>query len=327
MVVRRYSARVSRLCSVSVDLDGIACYYRIHALPGLPEPAARHLVLRRCLPRFAELFARHDVRATFFVVGRDLEDDAEGRRLLEEMARAGHELANHTYEHPYDLVRLPVAEIAAQIDRAHTAIGAAAGRAPEGFRGPGYEISPAVIELLCERAYRYDSSAFPSVPYYAAKALVMASMRVTGRRSGSILGSPRVLRAPRAAYRPALADAYRSGDQPIIELPMAVTPGLRLPVIGTTLISAPEAVRRWLVRAALRTAHFNLELHGIDLCDAEADGVPSALMAKQPDLRLPLSRKRQALDATLKQARAAGFTFSRLRDSARTLAAALQAAA
>ena len=71
-----------RLCSVSVDLDALGCYYRIHALPGAPPEPARFAVLRRCLPRFADLFARHGVRATFFVVGQDLEEDGEGRALL-----------------------------------------------------------------------------------------------------------------------------------------------------------------------------------------------------------------------------------------------------
>ena len=50
---------------------------------------------------------------------------------------------------------------------------------------------------------------------------------------------------------------------------MAVTPGLRLPVIGTSLITAPGWLRRHLVASALREPFFNLELHGIDLCDAD----------------------------------------------------------
>ena len=54
----------ARVASVSVDLDPIECYFRIHALDGAPPPAARHAILRRCLPRFRELFARHNLRAT-----------------------------------------------------------------------------------------------------------------------------------------------------------------------------------------------------------------------------------------------------------------------
>src|SRR4051812_7188514 len=103
------------IASVSVDLDAVACYWRIHGLPGAPPDEARHVILRRCLPRFAELFAEAGVKATFFVVGSDLHDDAQGRALLAALAAEGHELANHSFTHPYHLVRLPRADIAAEI--------------------------------------------------------------------------------------------------------------------------------------------------------------------------------------------------------------------
>lgn len=303
-------ASSDRLAAVSVDLDALACYYRIHALGDPPTDRARFAVLRRCLPRFAELFARHGVRATFFVVGADLEADTEGRALLAELARAGHELANHTHTHPYDFVRLGGAAIAAEIDRAHAAIGACAGGAPTGFRAPGYEISAEVFELLAARGYRYDSSVFPSPPYYGAKALIMAAMRLGGRRSGSFLGSPRALLAPRGPYRPVPGSPYRRGaGEGLIELPIAVTPITRLHVIGTSLILAPAWLRRHLVDVALRAPFFNLELHGIDLADAEADEIPPVLVARQPDLRRPLAHKLAALDETLTAARAAGARF------------------
>jgi hypothetical protein len=301
---------------VSVDLDALACYYRIHALPGAPPEPARFAILRRCLPRFAALFARHGVRATFFVVGADLEDDAEGRAALAALARAGHELASHTHTHPYDFVRLGAARVADEIDRAHAAIAACAGAPPVGFRAPGYEISGEALEALRARGYRYDSSVFPSVGYYGAKAAVMGAMRVTGRKSGSVLGDPRVLLAPRGPYRPAPGAPYRAGGDGIVELPIAVTPLARLPVIGTSLVVAPAWLRRLLVAAALRAPLFNLELHGIDLCDAAGDDVPAALVARQPDLRRPLAHKLAALDETLAAARAAGARFATLAEAA-----------
>ena len=307
------------IASVSVDLDAVACYWRIHGLPGAPPDEVRHLVLRRCLPRFADLFAEAGVKATFFVVGSDLHEDSEGRALLAELAADGHELANHSFTHPYHLVRLPRADIAAEIDAAHAAIGDCAGRPPVGFRAPGYNLSAPVIDLLCERAYRYDSSVFPALPYYAAKAAVMAAMRLVGRRSGSILGDPRVLGAPTSPYRPAREAPYRRGDAPLVELPMAVTPGLRLHVIGTSLVTFPEALRR-MVDSALRRPFFNLELHGIDLADAAGDGFPAALVARQPDLRRSLAAKRAALGATLAQARASGAVFQTLAQASGTLA-------
>ena len=303
---------------MSVDLDAIACYYRIHALPGAPPESARFAVLRRCLPRFVDLFARHGVRATFFVVGADLEDDAEGRAALAALARAGHELASHSHTHPYDFVRLGAARIGDEIDRAHAAIGDCAGTPPVGFRAPGYEISGDAIEALRARGYRYDSSVFPSASYYGAKAVVMGAMRLTGRKSGSVLGNPAVLFAPRAPYRPAAGAPYRAGGDSdgILELPIAVTPLARLPVIGTSLILAPAWLRRRLVAAALRERLFNLELHGIDLCDAAADDIPAALVARQPDLRRSLTDKLAAFEETLSFARAAGARFATLAEAA-----------
>jgi hypothetical protein len=156
------------------------------------------------------------------------------------------------------------------------------------------------------------------VPYYLAKAAVMGALRLAGRRSGSILGSPTILRAPLAPYRPDAGDVYRAGDRPIVELPMAVTPWLRLPVIGTYVVAWPAWLRRRIVASALRLPFFNLELHGIDLADADADGLPPALVRHQFDLRVPLARKLEALDATLAEARAAGATFRTLREVAAT---------
>jgi hypothetical protein len=97
---------------------------------------------------------------------------------------------------------------------------------------------------------------------------------------------------------------------------VTVTPFLRLHVIGTMLVISPEWLRRRLVASALATRHFNLELHGIDLADGALDGLSPTLVARQPDLRVPLSRKLAALDATLVQAREAGATFMTLAQAA-----------
>ena len=80
---------------------------------------------------------------------------------------------------------------------------------------------------------------------------------------------------------------------------MAVTTGLRLWVIGTTVLGAPEALRVRLLRGVAGRPHFNFEMHGIDLVGAEEDGIPAELVGKQPDLRVPLARKLRAFEATL----------------------------
>jgi hypothetical protein len=80
-------------------------------------------------------------------------------------------------------------------------------------------------------------------------------------------------------------------------------------------------MRRHLIAAATKAPFFNLELHGIDLSDADADEIPPALVARQPDLRKPLAHKLAALDETLAAAAAAGARFARLDEVAAEVAA------
>ena len=47
--------------------------------------------------RLLEVLARHDVKATFFLIGRFV---AEKPEIAREVARAGHVIGNHTFTHP-----------------------------------------------------------------------------------------------------------------------------------------------------------------------------------------------------------------------------------
>ena len=47
--------------------------------------------------RLLEVLARHDVKATFFLIGRFV---AERPEIAREVARAGHAIGNHTFNHP-----------------------------------------------------------------------------------------------------------------------------------------------------------------------------------------------------------------------------------
>ena len=82
---------------------------------------------------------------------------------------------------------------------------------------------------------------------------------------------------------------------------------------------------RLLTRGLLDTPFVNLELHGIDFLDAR--DVPPRLLAVQPDLRVPVTRKLQALGAALETLRSHGYAFLRLDEAARALRAASVTAA
>jgi peptidoglycan/xylan/chitin deacetylase (PgdA/CDA1 family) len=291
------------LASVSVDLDSLGHYCRIHGLDprGLPG-SARRLVYREALARFAALFAELGLTATFFAVGEDLEEDPEARAALARAAREGHEVGNHSGAHDYALTRLPLEAIALDVERGERAVAQATGRRPSGFRAPGYALSAPLLGVLAARGYRYDSSAFPAAPYYVAKAAVMAGLRLLGRPSHAVLDRPRVLLAPHGPYRPDREEPYRRGGMPLIELPIAVEPWTRIPFIGTAVVAIPERAAAILYRRMRRAEHLNLELHGIDLLDA-ADVGFAPLARAQRDLGIPAARKRERLAAVLRRMR------------------------
>ncbi len=304
----------SRLCAVSVDLDEIHHYFAIHGLAS--DGRAVHAVYDVALPRMGELAASLGVPLTLFAVGEDVLR-AGAASALRALHDRGHAVENHSLGHRYDLVRLGPAEIAAQIGGGADAIARAVGTRPTGFRAPGYTVNDAVFDALEAEGVAFDSSVFPCPPYYAAKAAVMAGLRAVGRRSASVLDTPRVLLAPTGPYRPG-SPWWRRGGRAFVELPVQVTPLARLPVIGTSLALAGPAGARVLARALSRAPFVNLELHGIDFLAAE-DGL-DALVAHQPELRRPLAARLDALAAFLEVLRAAGSGFVRLDEAARAFA-------
>ncbi|HEY4884742.1 MAG TPA: polysaccharide deacetylase family protein [Myxococcales bacterium] len=266
--------------SVSIDLDGLGCYAAIHGLSLRLDERAQRAVPELAVQRFCELFDAMGVRATFFVIGRDA-GIAPAR--LRAAAGAGHEIASHSYAHDYALSRRTREEIAQDLALAERAIEDACGNRPRGFRAPGYTLSAELLDAVRDRAYAYDSSLLPSPPYYAAKAAALALYALRGRRSESILGGLRQLFAPRGPHR-------RRG---VRELPVATLPGLRAPVIGTTVLPFP-----WLARRAFAGGHLNLELHGIDALDAT--DVPGEIATAQPGLRMRAAEKLRRLRELLK---------------------------
>jgi hypothetical protein len=270
---------------VGVDLDDIDCYHAIHGLPP-PDPARRGLALRRWLPRFLDLFAELGVTSTLFVIGKDVRSETAAlRRAVAE----GHELGNHSFAHAYDYVTWSAPDITSDLRRCDGLL-RTLGATPRGFRAPGYTHDRRLLQLVAEAGYAYDSSALPSPPYWLAKVSVMTAMRLRGRKSAS---TARGGRSFFGATRP-----HRRADAGLCSIPVSVTPRLRLPLIGTSLLAGPLASR--LTKAAVRLPFFNLELHAIDLADAKLDELSPELVHRQPGLDVPLSVRRERLGALLR---------------------------
>lgn len=312
-----------RLAAVSVDLDEIPCYAAIH---GLDVPAgSASAIYDRALPRLDALFRDHAIPATFFAIGADVQRE-QAAVALRGLRDRGHEIASHTQAHVYDLTRRSREFIRADIAQSLETIERAVGRRPRGFRAPGYTITDEVFDVLRELGLAYDSSVFPCPSYWAPKAAIITARKARqalglGRASRSIIDDPRVLGAPADPYYPgdtrADGSRYWSRGRPggLVELPIGVTRGARLPFIGTSVTLAGERGARLLARQMVGRPVVVFELHGIDLSDAREDGL-EWLAPRQPDLRRTAAEKRGAIVAALETLRANGYRFVTTEDAA-----------
>jgi len=82
--------------------------------------------------RLIDVLARHDVKATFFVLGKFV---AQKPHIVRALASAGHVVGNHSWDHPR-LIFASNAELRSQIGRTQKAIFDACGATPTVFRPP-----------------------------------------------------------------------------------------------------------------------------------------------------------------------------------------------
>jgi peptidoglycan/xylan/chitin deacetylase (PgdA/CDA1 family) len=305
-----------RLAALSVDLDEIPNYYAIHGLRSVPDDPSVHAVYARAVPRFRRLLAELDVPCTFFVIGRDLRD-AQALEEAKQLVAAGHELANHTQNHRYDLTRLDRESIKREVCEGIESIANVLGRAPTGFRAPGYTITDELFELLAACGVQYDSSVFPCPVYWSAKTAMIALIRAMGRRSHSVVDTPAVLTAPADPYRVGTPYWKRDtrGVGAMVELPIGVTRGLRLPYIGTSVLAGGEKIATALTAMIVGRPLVNFEMHGVDLLGAREDGL-GALARHQRDLAVSVETKERALRAVIAQLRREGYRFVTLAEAA-----------
>ena len=97
-------------------------------------------------PKLLEVLARHDVRATFFLIGRYVRQRPD---LVREIAKAGHEIGNHTFTHPL-LTLESESEIRKQLSDCRAALQDAIGEHSNLFRPPFGGRRPAVLRIVRE---------------------------------------------------------------------------------------------------------------------------------------------------------------------------------
>jgi peptidoglycan/xylan/chitin deacetylase (PgdA/CDA1 family) len=117
--------------------------------------------------RLLEVLAKHNVRATFFLIGRYVQQRPE---IVREVVKAGHVIGNHTFTHPL-LTFKTAAEVRKELSDCRSAIQDAVGEHSNFFRPPFGGRRPTVLLIARELGLEpimwnvtgYDWNAPPAV--------------------------------------------------------------------------------------------------------------------------------------------------------------------
>lgn len=256
---------------VQVDVDGLWAIRRCYA-----QPEARSFridpVWGQGLPEFQRLFDELQIRAGFFLVGRDLmlKEKRERARLID---GDGHEIGNHSFTHRIGLTRLPIGWIMHEIGRTAELMLESGLPQPVGFRSPGYDVDARVLRCVRRLGYLYDASLLPTrvAPLLRLADVVMARRWQPRKRQFGRIG---YAKAPRMPYWPEhhrIRKRARSFSQSgLLEIPVGTLPPFSVPLTASAIFSfGPEKVIAKLRKGLPLRRPLLLLLHGIDLVDCD----------------------------------------------------------
>ncbi len=277
------------IASLSLDLDNKWSYMKTHGDAGW-ETFPSYLDV--CVPRVLKFLKERDLEITFFIVGQDadLEKNAES---IGQIAAAGHEIGNHSFRHEPWLHLYSKQELTEEFEKTEQALEKATGKIPKGFRGPGYSLSPTVLEVLATRDYEYDCSTLPTYiaplarAYYFFKSPEMSEEEKEKRKKlfGKFSDGFQSLKP----YR------WQIGEKSLIEIPVTTLPMFKTPIHASYLIYL-STFSRSLAKTYWKTAvemckltgtQLSLLLHPLDFLSG--DDAPELKFF--PAMNLPVEKK------------------------------------
>ncbi|HEX5632994.1 MAG TPA: polysaccharide deacetylase family protein, partial [Gemmatimonadales bacterium] len=273
-------------------------YLRTHGDPGWER---RPTYLPTFCPAVLESLDRLGLRITFFLVGVDATRE-ENVPALRSLVAAGHEVGNHSHEHEPWLHLYSREQVERELAQAETAIEAATGQRPRGFRGPGFSWSPTVLDVLEARGYGYDASTFPTYLGPLARTYYFWTAKLS-----------REERERRKALFGAFSEGFRplkpyhwqlGGGRRLLEIPVTTMPVLRAPFHLSYLLFLSrysEALMAAYLRTALALCRAagvepSFLLHPLDILGG--DQVPE--LAFFPGMDLPHGRKTALFERALR---------------------------
>ena len=146
----------------TVDVED---YYQVSAFEGGIDRSQWSVMESRVVPstqRLLALLRRHNVTATFFVLGWVAEHFPE---LVREIHNDGHEVGSHSYWHRLIYQQTP-AEFREDLRRSRDVLEEIIGVPVTAYRAPSFSITESsswAFEILVEEGFESDSSVFPIV--------------------------------------------------------------------------------------------------------------------------------------------------------------------
>ncbi|MGB5436870.1 MAG: polysaccharide deacetylase family protein [Maribacter sp.] len=216
--------------SFSLDLDNKWSYMKNNGAEDWEEYPS---YLDIFIPYILEVLEELDLKLTFFIVGQDAAFE-NNHKYIRMIVDGGHEIANHSFKHETFLHLYTKEELEDEIDKAHSAIRAASGREPRGFRGPGFTWSETLFEVLVERGYLYDSSTFPTIIGPLARMYYFRTSKLTAAQ-----------KKERKELFGKFSDGFMKlkpyfwklkNNRKLLELPVTTMPLFRIPIHLTYLV-------------------------------------------------------------------------------------------
>lgn len=272
------------IASLSLDLDNKWSYLKTHGDRGWESfPSYLDVVV----PRFLEVLDSLGLSITVFVVGQDAALE-KNQRALASIAKAGHEIGNHSFHHEPWLHLYSPQQVEDEIALAEEHILAATGKKPVGFRGPGYSLSPNVLDVLARRGYRYDGSTFPTFLGPLARAYYFFTARLTRAEREE---RKRLFGAWSEGFRPVRPYWWQVGERRLLEIPVTTMPLFRVPIHVSYLLylrqfsraAAGLYFRQALALCRLTGVGPSLLLHPLDFLGSDDEPDLSFF----PAMRLP----------------------------------------
>ena len=130
-----------------------------------------------------DILDQHGAKATFFLIGSKVSGQAN---VVRSIHARGHQLGNHSWSHP-ELPKLPIDQIAGEIDRTNDAIKQATGVKPTVMRPPYGAVNGVVLEQLRARGMSSILWSVDTRDWADRNSEIVCSRAVAGAHPGAII--------------------------------------------------------------------------------------------------------------------------------------------